>query len=135
MTKTKLEGKKEIRKIKEAKKMFTNSGGKEKRKNCLTVDKERAYLHKPGLEAEPGPPAPLPSSPRECSSGSSSSPASIAPSPRQSNSGEKGGRGPLFLEGGIMGPNTGRAEAQLPPSIVASQGKNGRKEDDSNGGC
>jgi hypothetical protein len=82
--------------------MYTSSGGND----YLPVINVRAYLEKPALEAEPGPPAPPPS--RECSSGSSS--PSMSPSPRRSNSGDKGG------------PYMGRDGAQLPPLIVASPG-------------
>jgi hypothetical protein len=64
-----LEERKDARKIKiklkeTKKKKFDNSG----RQFYLAETIERSYLHEPGLEAEPGPPAPTPSSPREWSS-------------------------------------------------------------------
>jgi hypothetical protein len=65
---SKSEGRKEVRKLQEAIEMSTSSG----RSEYLPDNNVKVYLHKPGLEAEPGPPAPPPS--RACSSPGSSSP-------------------------------------------------------------
>ena len=98
---SKSEGKKEVRKLKEAIEMSTSSG----RQEYLPVNNVKVYLHKPGLEAEPGATAPPPS--RACSSpGSSSSSAAMAPSPRCSITGDKGGRGTLYGKGGILDNGT-----------------------------
>ena len=87
-----------VRKKIELKKMFSSLEGR----NCEAATKERSYLHKPGLEAEPGPPASPPSPPTTCSSGSSPSPATMPLSPQHSTSGDKGGRGPF-----VRGPDIG----------------------------
>jgi hypothetical protein len=97
----------------------------------LANNEKKAYLHEPGLEAEPGPPAPTPTSPRAWSSESPSPPASISPPPRSTSSGEKGGRGPLGLGGVLLGHYLKKAEAQLPQSFLGEIGGKLRKEDDS----
>ena len=96
----------------------------------LAENAKKAYLHEPGLEAEPGPPAPTPSSPRAWSSGSPSPPASILPPSRSTSSGEKGRRGPLSWGGVLFGPYLNKAQAQLPPSFQGESGGKIRKEDD-----
>ena len=93
-----MQGRHKVRKKIELKKMFSSLEGR----NCEAATKERSYLHKPGLEAEPGPPASPPSPPTTCSSGSSPSPATMPLSPQHSTSGDKGGRGPF-----VRGPDIG----------------------------
>ena len=94
-------GRNKVRKLQEAIMMSTSSG----RQEYLPVNNVEIYLHKPGLEAEPGATAPPPS--RACSSpGSSSSSAAMTPSPRCSITGDKGGRGPLYGKGGILDNGT-----------------------------
>ena len=74
------------------KKKFSSFSSMEGR-NCKAVEKEISYLHMPGLEAEPEPPATPPSMSRTCPSRSPASPATTQLSPQHSYSGDKGGRG------------------------------------------
>ena len=71
------------------KKKFSSMEGR----NSKAVEKEKSYLHMPGLEADPEPPATPPSLSRTCPSRSPASPGTTQLSPHHSLSGDKGGRG------------------------------------------